>query len=248
MRTDCDVVTRRNRSRRNAGIAEWIRPVGALAGGVPPETTRCDRSASSLPRPRRNPGRSAGRHAATSPDAIHLALRSLVPRDVASLEGRSSGSRFIRFCAPSQSRPEPLIQRTTRGFATTTDQWHDAQIVPGYSDGLAPDSHRLPAGRRRVDAAIPPRSTAASCARREGTPSTVSGGPELAQRTPSCNKLRTRLQGTQLVAPQELAGRAGCPSRMLNHFDRLPKRTPMARHLRRLPATAGAVSGLGGSR
>ncbi len=33
-------------------------------------------------------------------------------------------------------------------------QWLHAQIVPGYSDGLAPDSHRLPAGSTRFIPAI----------------------------------------------------------------------------------------------
>jgi len=63
------------------------------------------------------------------------ALRSLLPRDVAPLEGRSSGSRIIRCDAPSQPK---------------TGQWLHASIVPGYSDGLAPDSHRLPVDQTSI--------------------------------------------------------------------------------------------------
>jgi len=50
------------------------------------------------------------------------------------LEGRSSGFRINRRRRPSQPG----------------GQWHGLRVVPGYSDGLAPDFHRFPA----VSAAI----------------------------------------------------------------------------------------------
>jgi hypothetical protein len=67
-------------------------------------------------------------------ERIRLALRPLFPRVVAPLEGRSSGSWIIRFDTPSQS--------------IVLDQWLIVSIVPSYSDGLAPDFHRLPASRK----------------------------------------------------------------------------------------------------
>jgi hypothetical protein len=36
-----------------------------------------------------------------------------------------------------------------RAFPAQMGQWLNAQIVPGYSDGLAPDLNRLPADRKR---------------------------------------------------------------------------------------------------
>ncbi len=58
-----------------------------------------------------------------------LALSPLHRRVIKPFEGRSSGFRISRVCRPSQP------------------DWASGlglQLVPGYSDGLAPDLHRLP--------------------------------------------------------------------------------------------------------
>jgi len=51
------------------------------------------------------------------------------------LEGRSSGSRILR--------PPSLPSHPS--FPRESGQWHRSTVVPGYSDGLAPVFHRLPA-------------------------------------------------------------------------------------------------------
>lgn len=41
-----------------------------------------------------------------------------------------------------------------RAFPVPSDQWLSALIVPGYSDGLAPEFHRLPAERKLLQLAM----------------------------------------------------------------------------------------------
>lgn len=75
--------------------------------------------------------RGAGTGPAASPSRSRRRTRSL-------LEGRSSGFRILR--PPSLPNGGACVPCRSRR------QWRHSTIVPGYSDGLAPDFHRLPAG------------------------------------------------------------------------------------------------------
>jgi len=173
------------------------------------------------------------------------ALRPLLPRVVAALEGRSSGSRIVRLGTPSQpSRASgSLIECANRPRS-------QRRARAGFS----------PASRRLVPSSCPSRSPSRCLSRR---PSRVVKRqwvrilPALSRRARSSNRSRPErdtlhrrwshpvspaLSDVQ-ESPHFHAGYAGkcsvrsciairTDSRMLNHFGRLPITTQMARSLR----------------
>ena len=89
-----------------------------------------------------------GRTPAHPEDAPNRALRPLLPRVVAPLEGRSSGSRIIRFCAPSRflAGSSGSMRRSSPVTATGSRRIHT-----GFPLTRSTSIRLFRAGRLRLD-------------------------------------------------------------------------------------------------